>query len=275
MLAVVVSVDPDQLELASDALWGLGALAVEERDGDAGLELWTSLGNEEHVVRQALQDLHPAWPWRLVEVADSVVDTWREFAQPTWVADDLVLVPAWVTIDVPPAVTAVYIEPGATFGLGDHPTTGLCLLGLRPWISATTRLLDVGCGSGVLAVAACMLGAASTEAVDISPASVPTATANAERNGVADRVSVSTRLLSEVDGEFDVVVANILAPTLIAMADDLRRLVGREGTLVISGLLAGRSEHVVEELAPLVVVDRCEADGWTAITLRHAVPSSR
>ena len=106
-------------------------------------------------------------------------------------------------------------------------------------------------------------------AIDISPATPAVAAANAEANGVGERVEVTTTPLADVDGTFDVVLANLLAPTLLALADDLVRVVAPGGALVISGLLADRYEHVVAALAPLQSVERRTKEGWTAITLRR------
>jgi ribosomal protein L11 methyltransferase len=163
----------------------------------------------------------------------------------------------------------VRIEPGATFGLGDHPTTVLTIRGLRAALRPGARVLDVGCGSGVLAVTAVMLGAGEAIGIDVSPAAPPVAAANAEANGVASQVHVSTMPLADIEGTFDVVVANLLAPALLGLADDLVRVVAPDGALVISGLLTARADHVVDALAPLRAVERRTKEGWTAITLRH------
>jgi ribosomal protein L11 methyltransferase len=130
-------------------------------------------------------------------------------------------------------------------------------------------VLDVGCGSGVLAVAACVLGASSARAIDIAPASVAITRANAEANGVGNRIEVSTTPLAEVDGQFDIVVANILAPTLIDLAEDLTRVTAQGGALIVSGVLADRHEHVEASLHPLQRTHRATLDGWAALTLRR------
>ncbi len=255
----VVEVPEADAELAADALWALGVVAIEERAGARhGLvELWTSLGDS--------LDVNLPWPSRVVEVDDTVAESWRRFATPTVVTDTLVVCPAWVSFEAPASVTVVRIEPGSTFGMGDHPTTRLSLAALQRVLRPGERVLDVGCGSGVLSVGAMLLGAGEAVGIDISPAAVPVTRDNAKRNGVS--VSVSTAPLSVIDGRFDVVLANILAPALVALADDLVRVVAPGGRLVISGILASAHQHVLEALEPMHVTTVDELDGWVAVEL--------
>jgi ribosomal protein L11 methyltransferase len=270
VLALVLTVPVPDGELAADALWSLGVLAVEERDAPAVgmVELWTSLGDDAEAVAAAAEGFPARWHWRLVEVDPADAQRWREHAHPTWVHADLVVSPAWVAFDPPPGTIVVRIEPGSTFGLGDHPSTVLALRSLRPLVSGAS-LLDVGCGSGVLGVAAAVLGAERVDAIDITAAAVETTAGNATANGVADRVRPSTTPLADVDGAYDVVVANILAPALIELAPDLRRVLRDDGALVISGILRDRYEHVLQALRPLRVVDTRTLEGWAAVTLRR------
>lgn len=270
MLALVVSARGADVEVAADALWSLGVVAIEERVVADHVELWTSLGDDVDVVTEAAADRLSRWEWRFVEVDENVAETWRQHAEPVWVDTDLVICPAWVPFTAQPGVTVLRIEPGSTFGLGDHPTTMLSIRALRAALRAGATVLDVGCGSGVLAVGSCVLGASRATAIDIAPAAVPTTRANAAANGVPDRVQVSTTPLAEVGGEFDIVVANILAPTLIELADDLRRLVAPSGVLIIGGVLADRHEHVEAALQPLRRIERSTEAGWAAITLTNS-----
>ena len=272
MLAVVVTASAATTEIAADRLWSLGVVAVEERTVAAGVvELWTSLGDDAVDATTAQLDAL-GFPWRFEQIDERVADTWRDFAEPTWIGADLVVVPAWQELPPDadrPDVVAIRIEPGATFGMGDHPTTVLSMRALRDVVDAEHTVLDVGCGSGVLAIAACRFGASSATAIDISAAAVPTTRANAERNAVGERVIVSTTPLAAIDASFDVVVANILAPVLIDLADDLVRVLAPRGSLVVSGILAAHHEHVLAALAPLRPVARIDLDGWTSVTLRR------
>lgn len=269
MLALVVTTTVANVELASDALWSLGVVAIEERLVADGVELWTSLGDSSDAVSEAAGLRLEQWSWRFVEVDEEVADTWRVHARPVWVDEDLVICPAWIPFDAPSdTVTVVRIEPGATFGLGDHPTTVLSMRAICRSLRTGSSVLDVGCGSGVLAVGACVVGASHAVAIDIAPASVPVTKANAKANGVSHLVEVSTRSLDEVEGQFDIVVANILAPVLIDLADDLRRVVAPGGVMIISGVLADRHDHVEAALLPLRRTRRRTLDGWAALTLQ-------
>jgi ribosomal protein L11 methyltransferase len=275
VLAVVLRVPVGEAELASDILWSLGVVAVEERpvEGDhEHVDLRTSLGDDPELVRSSLPPLPSSWMVRTEVVDTRVADTWREFAEPTWIDVDLIVVPAWVSPpSLPDGVIAVSIEPGATFGLGDHPTTRATLVAARRILRQNpgATVLDVGTGSGVLAVVAALDGATGAHGIDISPASPAVATANAVANGVADLTSFTTEPLADVSGPFDLVLANILAPTLVDLANDLGRVTKPGGHLVISGILSDRHEHVLEALADFDVERVDHLHGWVAVTLRR------
>ncbi len=273
MLAFVLDVCSDDVEVASDVLWGWGVVAVEERSGPPGrIELWTALGEDRIGIEARAVELPDRWNWRLVDVDTAVADTWREFERPVLVDGRLIVAPAWLgDVAAGPGQRVLRIEPGPTFGLGDHPTTVssmramLDVLDRRP----VARLLDVGCGSGVLAIAGCLFGAGRAVAIDISPASPEITTVNAVANGVGEMLDVSCTPLAEVEGVFDLVVANILAPALIELAADLVRVVAADGTLILSGLLDGRFDHVVAAMDGFAVVSVERMDGWVALTVRR------
>lgn len=272
MRALVVTVERADAELASDALWGLGVDAVEERDLDESrVELWTTVGEGDATHDRAARSF-PQWEWRTEEVDPTPAETWREFAAPTVVADSVMTIPAWMQgIDPGEGRVAVRIEPGSSFGLGDHPTTQLALDHVVAAVGGRhgCRLLDVGCGSGVLAIAAVLLGAREARGVDVSSAAVEAARANVELNGVSGHVLIDDTPAAELGDVFDVVVANILAPTLVTLADDLRRLCAPGGLIVLSGVLDGRHDHVVAALEPAEPIRTSVLDGWAGVTLRR------
>ncbi|MEZ5216904.1 MAG: 50S ribosomal protein L11 methyltransferase [Ilumatobacteraceae bacterium] len=285
MYALVVTVPSAEVELASDALWSAGVVAIEERAagadhgrGDEATELWTSLGEDPGDVETAAGAVLARWPWRLVEVDERVGQSWREFAPATLLCPcdsaAMVLAPEWMDAGearsqtgADEATELVTVEPGETFGLGDHPTTRATAEALLDLVTPGCRVLDVGTGSGVLAIVAMRRGAAHAVGIDLHPACVPVTRHNASANGV--EVEVSTTPLDAVEGEFDLVLANILAPTLIALSDDLKRVTAPGGRLVISGILADRHDHVLAALAPMTVESARVVDGWAAVVLRH------
>jgi len=274
VLGLVVTVPASEAELAADSLWALGVTGIEERGGTTGtaddvVELWTSLGDDAGAVSRAAEAFPARWRWRLVELDAAVIEAWKAHARASWIERDLVVVPTWLAFDPDPDATVVRIDPGATFGLGDHPTTVLSIRAIRAALAPGNRVLDVGCGSGVLAVTACVLGAGSARAIDVSPAAPPVTEANARVNGVDDKVDVDLTPIAEIDSSFDVVVANILAPVLVDLAGDLRRVLAPDGALVVSGMLADRQDHVMAALAPLHETERRTKEGWIAVTLRH------
>lgn len=270
MRIVSLRVPADMSEVAADRLWGAGARAVEEvGPSDGRVELRTSLGSDDRTSRRRLGDLPDDWVLSFVEVDDRPAETWREFARSIIVNDRLVIRPAWRSPTPDPKVLDVSIEPGGSFGLGDHPTTRLSAAVVDALVRPGDRVADLGCGSGVLAVIAALRGAALVVATDIAEPAREATVSNARRNGVEGVVVASTTPIRELSGTFDLVVANILAPTLIELAADLRRLTDASGHLVISGVLTGGYDHVVDALAPMNVAANADLDGWSAVTLTH------
>ncbi|HEX7134831.1 MAG TPA: 50S ribosomal protein L11 methyltransferase [Iamia sp.] len=263
--AAEVRVAAGDVDLVSGLLWGAGVSAVGEEaadDGTVRLRVDVPDGGVE-ALRSALGD---RWAVEIVDVDDGR-DGWREHARVVR-AGRVVVRPPWVPLGpVAPEEVVVEIDPGPTFGHGAHPTTRLCLAALERILDPGDVVLDVGCGSGVLAIAAVLLGAPSAIAVDIDPAAVTATRANAERNGVADRIDV--RPAGEMpEATFAVVVANIGAAALRDLAPALVARVAPGGALVLSGLLDPPPPELAAVFAPLEVVATNRNDGWTALTLR-------
>ncbi len=267
-LGIAVVTNPTDVEFVADLLWGLGASALSEHwHSDGTVTLRTSLGENRSSVIEAIDSLPADLNWRFEDIDDSIGTEWRSHVAPVPVTADLEIVPAWIDVETPTVGTRILIEPGATFGLGDHPTTRACLSILAEIEVHGRSVLDVGCGSGVLGITALALGATRAVGVDITPAAVEVSQENARRNGVDDRWFATTNELASIRTDFDIVVANILAPTLIELSDELRRLVKPDGLLVISGVLDGHYQHVLDALSPLRVVECRVIDGWAAVVL--------
>lgn len=267
MRVLQIAVAAADAELAADRLWQAGARAVELVELPEGLVAARSvLADDDAVSLRRLGPVPADWTVDWIIVPDAASEAWRDFVGPVPVGDRLVLRPAWL-----PALDdgrlEVAIEPAGAFGLGDHPTTRLSAAAVERLATPGCTVLDVGCGSGVLAIVAALRGAASAVGIDVAEAAVEATRANAIRNGVDDRVSAASTPIAEIEGSYDLVLANVLAPALVAMADDLRRLVTTGGALVVSGILAESHDHVLAALAPLVPVRTDVMDGWAAVQL--------
>jgi len=279
-LSVVVRTTPTEVEFVSDLLWSLGVVAIEEHwNSDGMVRLQTSLGDDIEVVEQAMKSLPFGLDWSTTTVDDAVANNWREFARPTIVGERIVIAPVWCDEQVvaeavdslahPDQAIVIPIEPASTFGMGDHPTTMSSLLMIEKYLRPGDVLIDVGCGSGVLGICALRLGAVRAIGMDINPSCVSVSLENARLNKVEERWSVTTEPLTAIELLGDVVVANILAPALIDLSSELKRLTKANGFLVISGVLTEHYEHVAQALEPLRECDRIEYGGWAAVAFRN------
>lgn len=190
---------------------------------------------------------------------------WLERFQPMRFGEHLWICPAGQRPSAEPGQVLIDLDPGLAFGTGTHPTTALCLAWLDANVPRGLQVLDYGCGSGVLAIAALKLGAAGAWGVDIDPQALLASAANALHNGVGDRFS--TGLPEQLtEAGFDVLLANILANPLVELAPRLEGLVKPGGQLVLSGILADQAGEVQQayerwfEFTPAVV-----QDGWARL----------
>ena len=198
----------------------------------------------------------PAVPAYTVE--DVAEQNWVQLTQsqfdPIRVSERLWIVPSWHESPDPAAINLI-LDPGMAFGTGSHPTTRLCLEWLERNVSAGCSVLDYGCGSGILAIAAARLGAGQVAGVDIDPQAVEAANANAERNGVTALFADSA---TPVAGEYDVVVANILSNPLRVLAPAICAHVRSGGRLALSGILREQADEIIAIYAqwlPMQVAD--------------------
>ncbi len=204
---------------------------------------------------------------------DWVRATHAQFA-PIRISDRLWIVPSWCEAPDPGAVN-IRLDPGLAFGTGSHPTTRLCLEWLAREIGPGMSVLDYGCGSGILAVAASMLGADRVVGTDIDPQAIEASRANAGANHVAVTFLPPDRLAGQAMRTFDVVVANILAKPLLLLAPVLAACVGRGGHIVLSGILADQASEVAAAYARwfIMAVWKAGDDGWVAMSGRRRGPA--
>jgi ribosomal protein L11 methyltransferase len=177
--------------------------------------------------------------------------------------------PSWIDAPVPAGAVEVVLDPGMAFGTGTHPTTSLCLAALAELVRPGAALLDVGTGSGLLAIAAAKLGAGRAAGTENDPVALQVARENAARNRVALELHLAAP--EEVPGAFEVVVANILANTLVALAPGIAAKVAPGGALLLSGILGGQEEEVrAAYLAEGLVAAPDRSDGeWRLLVLRR------
>ena len=182
--------------------------------------------------------------------------------EPIRVSDRLWIVPSWHEAPDPAAIVLV-LDPGMTFGIGSHPTTRLCLEWLERSVAPGCSILDYGCGSGILAIAAAKLGASRVLGVDIDIQAVDAAKCNAGNNGVCAEFVDSAQ---EIKGQFDIVVANILSNPLKALAPAICAHVRPGGKLALSGILSEQSAELIEIYAPYIALRVAdEREGWVCL----------
>lgn len=297
MRELVLQCSGEQADVLTDALIEAGALSACAQDaaldtpdeqpifgepgGDASPEGWAI----NQVVALVPDGLDPAQliaqtqqlvafelgeQWQLRDVPD---EDWVKLTQsqfePIEVGDRLVIVPTWHRDQVDTGDRLrIELDPGLAFGTGSHPTTHLCLKWLQTDMPANSRVLDYGCGSGILAIAAKLLGAQQVVGVDIDEQAVQSTRYNAQANGV----EVDSMLPDELTpGTFDVVVANILSNPLKVLAPMLSNRVRPGGYLVLSGVLQRQAQEVADFYAPwLSLTVHEEMDGWVCLSGQRA-----
>ena len=288
-ISVTLHADATRAEALSDALMTQGALSVSLEDADAGTEAErpqfgepgmqpASLWDHSRVI--ALFDADTDLPQALASAAgdaglDAVPDfTVEEVAEQNWVqltqsqfdpiriTDRLWIVPSWHDAPNPDAIN-IALDPGMAFGTGSHPTTHLCLEWLAQRVTPGDSLIDYGCGSGILAIAAARLGAGRVLGVDIDDKAVDAARDNAARNHCAIDLRLSTEPIGEA---FDIVVANILTNPLCVLAPALCALIAPGGRIALSGILETQSTQVIDAYAPWVSLTVGDTrEGWVRL----------
>jgi ribosomal protein L11 methyltransferase len=258
---VEVVVDPEQAELAADALWqGAPSAVAEEVQPDGRIRLVADVAD--------LDAIPHGWEVVVVEVDPDVEDGWRRFAAPVRAGRFLVQ-PAWLPGEAAePGETVIELDPGRVFGSGSHVSTRQVLELVDGIELDDAEVLDLGSGSGVLAIAALLRGARRAVALDIDPDAAAIAAANAVRNGVEAGLEASGASVTEVDGPFDLVLANIGERVLVDLAPAVLSRVRGGGALVLAGLLDDQADAVMRAYAPAVVEAVSSVDGWTALRLR-------
>lgn len=212
-------------------------------------------------------------------------NNWKQYYKPMEIGQRLLVVPQWEQDD--PAVqkaletrVSLILEPGLTFGTGSHATTRLCLEALERIVVPGSRVADLGCGSGILSIAALLLGADSAFACDIDEKAVDVAYENAALNGVGkDRYTVRAgdvtsdqKLRKEMGGNWNIVVANIVSDVIIALAPTVGELLAEDGVFICSGIIDDRADEVKGKLeeAGFAILETRSSEGWYSFTCQTA-----
>ena len=282
--AVCVEVDADMADVAASFLVEEGAPAIVEGDGHGAagrVRLEAAIaGDAARVVDglarylDRLAELHPAVRPATIETSAVSALDWtavaRSHHRPVSVGRRLLVAPPW---DVPaaPGREVLVIEPGMAFGTGQHATTRGCLEAIENAVAAggIGSALDVGTGSGILALALARLGVPRVVAIDSDPQVVPLARENLARNG-ADGVALDAGTAADLDARFDLVVANLLADVLVREAEALAARVEPGGCLVVSGLLASQAPAVAAAYCGWRIAAEHRDEDWCTLVLRRA-----
>ena len=241
---------------------------TDDADGKAQLERWL----EGIDIPYAAAPLGESdWAW-----------SWQKYYRPMAVGERLYIVPDWLREEpVPAGRTPVYLNPGLTFGTGNHASTQLCMAGLEHYTVPGAPVLDLGCGSGILSIAALALGASEALAVDIDPKAVDVAYENAALNGIGrDRYTVragdvlfDSALRAEIGGaRYPLVLANIVADVIIPLSGAAGEWLTAGGVFLCSGIIDSRADEVAAALEKngLGVFDRRERNGWVSLAARRS-----
>lgn len=196
-------------------------------------------------------------------------NNWKQYFKPARVGEKLLIRPVWVEDYEADGRTVLHLEPGVAFGTGTHETTRLCLETLEQYVTPETVLLDVGCGSGILSVAALLLGAKRAVGVDIDPLAVKVAAQNGTLNGLSAPAYtvLQGNLTDKVTGTYTLVTANIVADAIMMLTPDIRRFLAPGGVYIVSGIIDIRENEVLSVLAAngFTVCDRREENGWVCL----------
>ncbi len=197
--------------------------------------------------------------------------SWKKYYKPLRIGERLVVVPAWEKYDEKPGDLILKMDPGMAFGTGTHETTRLVAMLIEKYVNPNDVCLDLGTGSGILAIAASKLGAKSVNAYDIDPVAVRVATENVRDNGIENIVCGKSDLFCGVEEKtYDLICANIVADIIIRMLPDVKKYLKAGGILITSGIIDERADEVLKaaEATPLVHLETREEKNWCAMVFK-------
>ena len=198
------------------------------------------------------------------------LNNWKQYFNPIEVGQKLLIRPTWRDKYDPQGRVVLNLDPGLAFGSGTHETTRLCLQAVEKYTTDSSTILDVGCGSGILAVASLLLGAKSAVGVDIDEMAVKTARENAVLNKVEDKFTVlSGNLTDKVEGKYNIVVANIVADAIIMLSKDIKNFMYEDSYYIMSGIIDTRVDDVLNAIEDTFeVTEKLLENGWCCLVAK-------
>jgi len=287
-LEVTVDVEAEVAEAVAEVLsrYAKGGVAIEAgpEGWDAGpifVKAYLPVDDELWTKKQKIEE----GLWHLGQIGSVPEPSFRSVAEKDWeeawkkrlkvlrVGDRIVIQPSWLDYDAGPADVVIRLDPGMAFGTGLHPTTQTCLRALEELVQQGMEVLDLGTGSGILAIAAAKLGAARVLAVDNDPQAVGVARRNVIDNDVRDQVRVEEGSLPEVSGSYDLVVVNILTRVIVELIEE--GLAGRlrsDAVLITAGITTESASEVATAFkrGGLELIERRQQDDWVSLLARRA-----
>ena len=197
-------------------------------------------------------------------------NTWKQYYKPTKVGEKIVVKPIWEEYEAKDGELVVDLDPGMAFGTGTHETTRMCIQSLEKYVKEDSTVFDVGCGSGILAIAAAKLGAKLAVGVDLDPVAVESSIENVGYNKLKNIEILHGNLVEVIDGKADIVVANILAEIICILTDDVKRGLKDGGVFITSGIIHDRVDMVCEKLEAtgFEVMEKNRDGEWNCIVAK-------
>ena len=197
-------------------------------------------------------------------------NTWKQYYKPSKVGEKIVVKPIWEEYEEKEGELVVNLDPGMAFGTGTHETTRMCIQALEKYVKEESTVFDVGCGSGILAIAAAKLGAKLAVGVDLDPVAVESSIENVGYNNLNNIEILHGNLVEVIDGKADIVVANILAEIICILTDDVKRVMKDGGVFITSGIIHDRVDMVCEKLEAtgFEVIEKNREGEWNCLVAK-------
>jgi len=281
-LCLTIHADAVTLDALGDFCIGVFNAAVEQNAEAPVLRVFlestenpaaivTSLEEYGRALAKTRAAAPPRITWEILPAQDWG-SRWKEHFHPFALVPGLVIAPTWEEYRAQPGEKVIVIDSGMAFGTGHHATTSMAAALVLTTAAEAATALDVGCGTGILAMAAALAGVARVLAIDNDPLAVTAARENVARNGLSGQIAVSGDALSSLSGNFQLVMANIVHDTLLDLSSGLTRLTAPGGVLIVSGILAGKQEEsITKHFAALgcAVSGQRRRDEWVALRLER------